>query len=248
MAARRTGLRAARKIEDRLRDLFGADYPKNLRAVDTRTGEVTVRGFVSLPAVSRSDRNEQYIFVNGRPTGAALLNYAVSEGYRAILPRDRHPSVFLFLETDPGLVDVNVHPTKKEVRFRHGNEVRDVVIAAIREALASSGADVSIPAGIKSAETERTQAISVMQGRLQIDNLPATRAFKYPRLPTVPGGASAAPAMSPEKGRCRRIQTGCASGGICAMVVVPGVGAGGESLRGAGDRRRACADGSACGA
>jgi len=187
------------KLEDRLRDLFGADYPKNLRPVETRTGEVMVRGFVSMPSVSRSDRNEQYIFVNGRPTSAALLNYAVSEGYRTILAGDRHPSVFLFLETDPGLVDVNVHPTKREVRFRHGNEVRDAVITAIRQGLASGDAGAPIPMQMKGVEPERTPAIAVAQGRLQIDNLPATRAFKYPRLPTVPSGTTVTASLPPGK-------------------------------------------------
>jgi len=173
-------------LEDRLRDLFGPDYQKNLMPVDYRTSEVFAYGFVSLPMVSRSDRNEQYIFVNGRATGAPLLNYAINEGYHTLLPRDRHPSIFLFLELDPGLVDVNVHPTKKEVRFRHPGDVRDTVIEAIRQALASTKvgkipapetAPEAAEAVMSPAKPDRTAA----DVQLKIENLPSTHAFKYPR-------------------------------------------------------------------
>jgi len=172
-------------LDDRLRDLFGSDYLHNLRSVNYHGKETAVRGFVSLPALSRSDRGEQFIFVNGRATSAPLLNYAIREGYQTLLPKDRHPSVFLFLAIAPDLVDVNVHPTKKEVRFRHPSEVRDTVIAGIREALGPGAAPVvtdrneARPAGPMRATTEVS---------LAIEDLPPTRTFRYPRV-TIEGAA-----------------------------------------------------------
>jgi DNA mismatch repair protein MutL len=180
------------KLEERVRDLFGPECMKNLAPVNHANAEVAVSGHVSMPTVSRSDRSEQYIFVNGRPTSAPLLNYAINEGYHTLLPNARHPTVFLFLEMDSELVDVNVHPTKKEVRFRHGNEVRDAVIAAIRAALASDKAVAPRQPMMQSAETDRQEARPAAEARLQIENLPPTRAFKYPRMPGVGTGGDSA--------------------------------------------------------
>ncbi|MFH1477752.1 MAG: DNA mismatch repair endonuclease MutL [Verrucomicrobiota bacterium] len=122
--------------EDRRRDLFPFLAPSDMRPVNYSIGGMRVTGHVGLPAVSRSDRLEQYIFINARPAGAPVVSGAIREGYRAVLPRDRYPVVFLFLELDPALVDVNVHPTKREVRFYHPGAVRDAVLAAVRQALA----------------------------------------------------------------------------------------------------------------
>ncbi|MCX6991911.1 MAG: DNA mismatch repair endonuclease MutL [Kiritimatiellaeota bacterium] len=122
-------------FEDRRRDLFSFLAPSDLRPVNHAIGGIRVTGHVGLPAVSRSDRSEQYIFINGRPAGAPIVSGAIREGYRAVLPRDRYPVVFLFLELDPALVDVNVHPTKREVRFYNPGAVREVVTAAVRQAL-----------------------------------------------------------------------------------------------------------------
>lgn len=184
-----TGLRLA----DRLRDLFGADYLHNLRPVSHRGEEVAVSGYTSLPSLNRADRNEQYIFVNSRATGAPILNYAVREGYRTLLARDRHPSVFIFLEMAPDLVDVNVHPTKKEVRFRHPSEVRDTLIAAIRAALGSRPAPPEADDGAHADAPAMTAATEVS---LAIEDLPPTRTFRYPRI-AIEGADGALPKSRP---------------------------------------------------
>jgi len=173
-------LPAGSSLDDRLRDLFGADFQKSLRKVKYRSEETAIHGYLTLPAMSRADRNEQYFFVNGRATTAALFNYALREGYRTLLPADRHPSVFLFLEVDPQLVDVNVHPAKKEVRFRHPDDVRDTVITAIREALKSEKATAENPQAAFPSGEQKTPAATTVQ--LKIDNLPPTRIFQYPRM------------------------------------------------------------------
>jgi len=122
---------------DRLRDLYGAEMLAHLRPVEGRLGEVQVGGFVSLPSWTRADRAEQYIFINHRPATAPILYHALREAYPT-LEGDRKPIVFLFIDLPPEQVDVNVHPTKREVRFRRPAEVRDAVISAVAKALGRS--------------------------------------------------------------------------------------------------------------
>jgi len=138
-------------FEDRRRDLFSFLAPSDLRPVNYTVGGIRVTGHVGLPSVSRSDRAEQYIFINGRPAGAPVVSGAIREGYRTILPRDRYPVVFLFLELDPSLVDVNVHPTKREVRFYNPGAVREVVTTAVRQALALDGVGAFVPQSVRPA-------------------------------------------------------------------------------------------------
>lgn len=120
--------------EERVRDLFGDELLAALRPVaDIRYG-VRVEGYVSLPTTTRAGTGEQYFFVNGRAVSAAIFSHALREAYPP-LDGDRRPVVLLFIEIDPTAVDVNVHPTKREVRFRRPAEVRDAVIAAVCAAL-----------------------------------------------------------------------------------------------------------------
>ena len=88
-----------------------------------------------MPTVNRSDRNEQYFFINNRAASAPVINYALREGYHTLLPGNRHPSVFLFIDMDPALVDVNVHPTKTEVRFYNAQLVHSQIRSCVRECL-----------------------------------------------------------------------------------------------------------------
>ncbi len=170
-------------VADRVRDLFGEDYLRQLRPVDHEAGGVRVQGYAGLPAFSRADRTEQYLFVNGRATSAPLLGYAIRTGYHSLLPRDRHPVLVLFVTVDPGSVDVNVHPTKKEVRFRCPSEVRDTVIGALQHALK---VEASLPASGSAAEGAdegATPHVAVPELQLAINDLPPARVFRYPRMP-----------------------------------------------------------------
>ena len=168
-------------IDDRIRDLFGKHYFANLHPFSHHVGSFSVSGFLSKPGFSRADRNDQYIFVNGRPTSAAVISYAIREGFRGVLPKDRHPSVFIRMDMNPGDVDVNVHPTKREVRFRRGSDVRDGLLAAIREALTSGTA---LPALNEPATApDGPVAPPRREEQMTIENLPRAEAFRYPRLP-----------------------------------------------------------------
>ena len=91
--------------------------------------------YAGLPQTGRKDRQDQYIFVNNRPAAAPVVYHALNEAYHALIAKGRYPAVFLFIEMEPALVDVNVHPTKKEVRFHQPNALRDAIVAALQKAL-----------------------------------------------------------------------------------------------------------------
>ncbi len=182
-------LAAAEKLSDRLRDVFGPELVSALLSVDAQDADVVVKGYVSAPVVHRADRNEQYFFVNGRCVGPSLLQYAVREAYQNALPKGRHPSVFLFLELDPAQVDVNVHPTKKEIKFRRPMQVRDQLIAAIEQALQQSplGTDATISSANRDGDVPEAQspAVPPRASVLPISDLPPLPSFRYPRRKTV---------------------------------------------------------------
>ena len=128
ISARFTILRAG--PDWRMRAFARLDPGRDLRVVEHEAGGVAVRGYAGLPDQARADRSDQYVFVNNRPASAPVLYAAIREGYHTLLPSGRHPVLILFVNVAPGDVDVNVHPTKKEVRFGM-SAVRDAVIEAI---------------------------------------------------------------------------------------------------------------------
>lgn len=166
-------------LEERVRSLFGPDVLEGLRPVSGTGPGVFVRGLASLPQVTRGDRGEQYIFVNGRPASAPVLGHAVQEAYQALIPRGRYPVLFLFLDIAPEDLDVNVHPTKKEVRFRQPSAVRDTLIDALRSAVAltTPGMEPRASAVRELLSTARTTPL------LSVPDMPSLPAFSYPRLP-----------------------------------------------------------------
>lgn len=140
-------LRPASGARERLVDLFGASYMDSFAEIDRADGDVRVRGFAGLPSNTRSDHQGQFVFVNNRPSTAPVVQAAIREAYPH-LEHGRRPVVFLFIDLPPEQVDVNVHPTKREVRFRAASAVRDAVLSAIDGALKSfsrPGAAASAP-------------------------------------------------------------------------------------------------------
>ena len=122
-------------LSGRLRELYGAQLVQELVAVELARGGVRVTGFVGKPGVSRADRRQQHLFINQRPVESKGINYALLEGYHTALMKGKFPVTFLFIDIDPELVDVNIHPAKREVRFRDESTVRQCVIDAVRAAL-----------------------------------------------------------------------------------------------------------------
>src|SRR5690606_21903245 len=132
-----TDLAAARL--QRLGALIGRDFADNAVTVEARREGLRLTGHAGLPTFNRPTASAQYLFVNGRPVRDRLLHGAVRGAYQDFLARDRHPAVVLFLEIPPEEVDVNVHPTKAEVRFRDAALVRGLIVGALRHALAEAG-------------------------------------------------------------------------------------------------------------
>ncbi len=125
----------------RVAALMGDDFVAQARQVEADAGPLRLAGFASLPAYSRSSRDAQFFFVNGRFVRDKLLTHAVREAYADILHGSRHPAYVLFLELDPAGVDVNVHPAKIEVRFREARAVHQFIYHALKRTLAESGAN-----------------------------------------------------------------------------------------------------------
>jgi len=123
----------------RLRSILGAGFAENAVALDYEREGLSLHGYASLPTYSRGVAIGQYLFVNGRPVKDRLLLGAVRGAYFDFLSRDRHPVVALFIECDPTLVDVNVHPAKAEVRFREPAAARSLIVSGLRHALANAG-------------------------------------------------------------------------------------------------------------
>src|SRR4029453_10046888 len=123
---------------DRIRDLCGTALASELLEVpQSDFGDLSIRGFVGRAGVSRSSRQQQLVFLNGRAVENVTLSHALREGYHTALMKGQHPVTFLFLDMDPAAVDVNVHPARREVRFRNSAYVREALVEAVRRALES---------------------------------------------------------------------------------------------------------------
>ncbi|WGI22603.1 DNA mismatch repair endonuclease MutL [Amylibacter sp. IMCC11727] len=126
-------------LHARLAKILGSDFAANALRIDAEREGLALTGFASLPTYSRGSATAQYMFVNGRPVRDKVFFGAIRGAYSDFLHRDRHPALALFLECDPTLVDVNVHPAKSEVRFRDPGVARGLIVSALRHALAEAG-------------------------------------------------------------------------------------------------------------
>ncbi|MDY6840591.1 MAG: DNA mismatch repair endonuclease MutL [Pseudomonadota bacterium] len=122
--------------ERRIGALCGQQFIDNTVVIDAEATGLRLWGWVALPTFSRSQADLQYFFVNGRVIRDRLVAHAVRQAYRDVLYNNRHPAFVLYLEVDPATVDVNVHPTKHEVRFRDGRLVHDFIFRTLHKTLA----------------------------------------------------------------------------------------------------------------
>ncbi|MDA7592919.1 DNA mismatch repair endonuclease MutL [Rhodobacteraceae bacterium] len=126
-------------LKKRISRVLDPSFVENSCAIKAERENFKLSGYAALPTFSRGSTNLQHIFINQRPVKDKILIGAVKAAYSDFLAKDRYPAVVLFLECDPHFVDVNVHPSKLEVRFREPGVVRGLVISAIRHALAEAG-------------------------------------------------------------------------------------------------------------
>ena len=138
---------ASADFSRRAREIIGDEFFPHARPLDAGAGPLRLSGLAALPAYSRSGRDEQYFFVNGRFVRDKLLTHAARQAWADILHGQRHPAYVLFLELDPAGVDVNVHPAKTEVRFRDARGIHQFVFHALQRTLATplSAAEAAAP-------------------------------------------------------------------------------------------------------
>lgn len=125
----------AGNYRQRIVALFGKQYNQNLVTVETETTIVSISGFAGKPENARRSAGEQFFFINNRFIRHPYLHRAVLEAYQGILPPDTVPAYFLFMTADPSTIDVNIHPTKTEVKFEDERSVWQIMMASVREAL-----------------------------------------------------------------------------------------------------------------
>ena len=134
-------LPATTTLTDRIRDLYGTELLGRLvELTDGAPGNVRMTGFIGQAGLSRHSRTQQLVFVNGRATESSVITAAIREGYHTALMKGQYAVTFLFLELDPAAVDVNVHPAKREVRFRDPAGVREAIVRCIQRTLESGRA------------------------------------------------------------------------------------------------------------
>lgn len=185
-------LPAAPDLSARAADLYGAEERAALLAITAaETGGIRVSGLVSRPGVTRADRGRQFFFVNGRAVENVFLSTGVREAYRQMLEPGRHPSLFLHLAMDPRAVDCNVHPAKREVRFRNGGAVRDAVREAVGAALREARAEWLRPVRAHVAARIEPPAPEVVRSVTAVDQPELPRPV-VPEVRPAPAGPATA--------------------------------------------------------
>jgi len=134
-------------LHGRLERILGSDFADNALRIDATREGLHMTGYAALPTYSRGSAVAQYLFVNGRPVRDRMMIGALRAAYMDVLSRDRHPAAALFINCDPVLVDVNVHPAKSEVRFRDPGLARGLIVSGLRHALAEAGHRASSTVG-----------------------------------------------------------------------------------------------------
>jgi DNA mismatch repair protein MutL len=170
-------------VAERVGAVLGEEFRGAALAIDETSAGLRLLGYVGAPAQARSARDIQYFFINGRFVRDRLLAHAVRQAFQDVLHHERHPAFVLFLEMDPAQIDVNVHPTKTEVRFRDARSVHQFVFHVLNRALAASAAPAvsqipatpavvaSMPADGPSHASQHSMALAAAQPLAFYDTL-----------------------------------------------------------------------------
>ena len=137
-------LKKAKSRKFRIQDLLGAGVSSELVDISAETSVLKLKGYIGRPDTARKTLGNQFMFVNGRYFRSPYLHKAVMKAYEELIPDGVTPAYFIFLETDPHSIDVNIHPTKTEVKFEDDNLVFQIIYACIRESLGRNSFGASI--------------------------------------------------------------------------------------------------------
>lgn len=172
-------LPATPSLRERIGGLVGSDLASRLLEIEPLEQKgVKVRGFIGPPGMGRSDRRQQLTFLNGRPVEAAIVTRALREGYHTALMKGQYPVTFVFLETDPTAVDVNVHPAKREVRFHDGFAVQDAIVAAVSRTLRERMTRPVSGVGLTGTSAAPAASVPIVQEEL----ISSTGLYNTPRV------------------------------------------------------------------
>jgi DNA mismatch repair protein MutL len=185
-------------LAERIVAVLGDEFARHAREVDERAGGLRIHGFAGSPTHARGSRDAQYLFVNGRFVRDRLLAHALREAYADVLHGDRFASYALFIEIDPGAVDVNVHPAKTEVRFRDPRPVHQFVFHAVLRALAGTAAAAPPSVAFQAAHAA-PPAREPFQHRLGVEQPVAAYEAMFAGLRASPAAASAAAMLAPAR-------------------------------------------------
>ncbi|WP_374829613.1 DNA mismatch repair endonuclease MutL [Paenochrobactrum pullorum] len=158
---------------ERISQILGKEFAENALAIDAERDGVRLSGFVGIPSFNRGNAQHQFAYVNGRPVRDKQIFGALRGAFMDVIARDRHPVAVLFLNLDPALVDVNVHPAKADVRFRDPGLVRGLIVGSIKQAHAQSGIRASTNAATNMMEAFRAQGLQPSS------NMPPQQASSY---------------------------------------------------------------------
>jgi DNA mismatch repair protein MutL len=240
-----------RAVRERMRALFAnesellpVEFASTIqKRVDEDDGDSRFRlwGLIGKPGISRSARDEQFVFVNSRPIENRGINFALAEGYHTSLMKGRYPVCCLFLEIDPAMVDVNIHPSKREVKFRQERMVRHLVAQAVRETLlvfhtAKPAAGISQKKGLAElAPPEKTSApepeppkpvefpqFTAFTGTpLDLKPKPEVASKPQPVTPAVPSPGTRPPAPKTELAPVEQAPPAAATTAAVPLLAVP---------------------------
>jgi len=189
-------------LAERIAGIFGKQVAENLIPIDAAENGMRITGLIDRPGqgMGRATRHEMITYINRRPVDSRALNYALIESYTEHLPKGRYPVAFVFFEIDPALVDVNVHPAKREVRFRNEQAVRSFVIrnvlAKLREAQGGNESSTDTPVCAKIHNPHNPQ--NTAQTRVSVlpsASVPVTP--PTPRITPVPAPPQISPTVKP---------------------------------------------------
>lgn len=149
-------------LADRVAAILGREFVDASLIVDTAAGALRLRGLVAAPTFSKASRDAQYFYVNGRFVRDKTAQHALKQAYRDVLHHERHPAYALFFEIDPASVDVNVHPTKIEVRFRESQAVHQFLFHSVHKALAGAAGSEAPAAPAVTPATVRAEERDIL--------------------------------------------------------------------------------------